>query len=227
MSGGGAGEFLKKNWHGLPIGDALLSPKWIKAHPKETMAAAAVAATVYTGGAAAGLWGGLGALGAGAGAAGAGGLAAAEGGAGAAAAAGSGLAAADYAAMGLGSTALAGSAAPAALYAGELASVGEAGGAGLLGGAPAHAVFPVTSNPLSYLSSNAASVVGPDNLQMASNGLGKATDAFKMYSLAQGVAQQFTPPQAKVATRPPPQYDPKSGDAIRALLEEIYKRQGA
>ena len=112
MSGGGAGEFLKNNWHGLPIGDALLSPKWIKKHPKETAAAAMIAATVYTGGAAAGLWGGLGAAGA-AGAAGAGGLAAAETGAGAAAAAGSGLAAADYAAMGLGSTALAGSAAPA------------------------------------------------------------------------------------------------------------------
>ncbi len=224
MSGGGAGEFLKKNWSGLPIGDALLSPKWIKAHPRETMAAAAAAATIYTGGAAAGLWGGLGAAGAGAGAAGAGGLAAAESGAGAAAAAGSGLAAADYA--GLGSAALA--SAPAAAYGGELASVGQAGGQGLLGSAPAHAVFPVTSNPLSYLSSNTASMVGPDNLQSFNTGVGKANDAFKMYQRAQGVANQFAPPQQPApARRPPQQYDPNSSEAIKRLLEEIYRHQGA
>lgn len=51
---------------GLPVGSAVGSPKWIKQHPKEAMLAAATAATVFSGGAAAGLWGG-GAAGAGSG----------------------------------------------------------------------------------------------------------------------------------------------------------------
>ncbi len=220
MSGDSFGTLVKKNWTGLPIGDALLSPKWIKKHPKEAMAAAATAATVFSGGAAAGLWGGMGA----AGAAGAG-LTAAELGPGAAAAAGSGLAAADYAAI----PALAGSVAPSlGAYGGELASVGQAGGQGLLGGAPAHAVFPTTANPLSYLSSNAASAVGPDNLQAFNSGAGKVNDAFKMYQRAQGVANQFAQPQQHAAPKPPPQYQPGSSEEIRKLLEQMYGyRQGA
>ncbi len=72
-------SLIEKIGFGLPIGENIGSPKWIKKNPKEAMLAAAVAATALTGGAAAGAFGGAGA--AGAGAAGAeGGLAGASGG---------------------------------------------------------------------------------------------------------------------------------------------------
>lgn len=167
MSGGGGGFDLNAfnpfdHWHdkrgldkfaslaGLPIGSAIASPKWIKAHPKEAAAAAIVAASVFSGGAAAGLLGGGAAGGAAAG------TTAAELGAGAGAFGGAALA--DGAALGAGAgagawggAALADGAVPAlavqAPYAGELASVGESGGT-MLGGAPAQSITPEGSGLL-------------------------------------------------------------------------------
>lgn len=111
----------KKPWEklliGLPVGSNPASPKWIKQHPNEAMAAAAIAATALTMGAASPALAG--------GAAGAAGAGAAEAGAGAAAGMGSGLLGADYAALGMGGSGMLGMEAGASMFgpaAGGLAS---------------------------------------------------------------------------------------------------------
>lgn len=186
---------------GLPIGNAIASPKWIKAHPKEAAAAAIVAASVFTGGAAAGAWG-----------AGAGGAAAgAEAGAGAAAGAGSGLLATDYAALGLGSAAGGGAGAGAwggaaladggllAPYGGELASVGESGGT-MLGGA------------------------SPQELSLKGGGKSMydtLSKISKLQSLTQGQGKQHRATQDQQS--PPAQ---RPGEDTLAYLRRIYPRYG-
>jgi hypothetical protein len=148
MSGGqGGGVDFKAfnpfdNWHdrgwskfliGLPVGDNVGSPKWIKKHPNEAMLAAAIAATAVTAGAAAPAIGAAGAAGAGgaaaagagAGAAGAGAMTAAEYAAAMAAAEGAAAAGAGAGAAGAGAM-------TAAEYA---AATGAASSGGLLGAA--------------------------------------------------------------------------------------------
>lgn len=190
---------------GLPIGSAIASPKWIKAHPREAAAAAVVAASVFTGGAAAGAWGG-----------------AAGAGAGGTALAGEGAA--------LGGTAAAGGAAggTAGLFGPTTA------GAGLLGSyaAPAAATPFITGGggaTLAGMGAGTAGMFGPgataaglESLPAASSGAssGNAFDGLMKIQKLMNLTQQQ--PQSTTQSQRPqagPQTDPME------YLRRIYAMQ--
>ena len=219
---GGTGEFVRNNWHGLPINEALLSPKWIKKHPREAVGAAMVAATVFSGGSAAGLWG-------------AGAAAAAEAAAASAAAAGAaGVGAAEAGALGagaLGAAELGGAAAGA----GALGSAAPAGllgateGAGLLGGEMATGLLGPEAlaygGELASVGETGGTMLGgasPQNLSLGSGvNWSKAMHAMRtangLMQLANGAEQPKPPPPMR---RTPP--SDTNSDEILARLRRLY-----
>lgn len=219
---------------GLPIGNAIASPKWIKAHPKEAAAAALIAGTVLTGGALGGAAGGaaaggVGATEAGAAAAGSGAmLGSTLGGAGFSMEAG---AAAPWLAEGVGSGALAGStmggagfgleagpliteAAPA--YGGELASVGDAGGT-MLGGAAPQSVTALPGDWKAPLDAWERT----KGLFSGANVKGGLRGAYLANSL---MSKQQTPMPA--ATRPAPQAFAPLADSLKPIYGQHLPQPG-
>jgi hypothetical protein len=214
MSGAGGG-FQGDQWHGkqllknligLPIAGAIGSPQWIKKHPQSALAAAAVAATVLTAGAAAP------ALGAGGAAAAGGGAAAAE---------GAGLTAAEIAAsnaaaasageglLGAGGTnVMTGAAANGAAGFGEGASQGLLQAFGNMG--PEQASILAQQNAglglgADKLTLSAANTAGGGNATLGAQ-TSKTADAaykgFQNYQKTQAALDSLAPKPAPVQQRP-------------------------
>jgi hypothetical protein len=227
------GKQLLKNLIGLPVAGAIGSPQWIKKNPQSAMAAAAVAATILSAGAAAPAI--AGATSAGSAAAGAGAIGAGEG----ALAAGTALPGGAVAGMGGGTASLFG---PSAAGAGLLSS-GMAGSAELAGmGAGTAGLFGPSAGLASGLLSNAATpaiggslgTVGQAGMLAKLQGLlgsekvKSGMDAFNNYQKVQSVMDQATPKgggTAQVSPRgPAPQYGQIGAPAPDAPPKTPYSK---
>lgn len=242
--GNALNPFKQNKWAmltGLPIAGGIASPKWIKQHPKEAVALGALAATVFSGGAAAGLWGGLGAAGAGAGAAaGAAGAGEAIGAGAGALTAGSALAEGGVAGLGGGTAGLFG---PSAAGANMLSTFAPSGLSALSTATPTLAEIGAGANMASFglpalgESATAATpgifsqaqgaitnlVGGPENFDRIGKGLEYGNKGMKIAQLASPQHPQISAP---APARPAQQQPTQSNSDILGAGQQRIPQPG-